>query len=149
MIQDSKFVKSVKSNAPKKGWKVEWHDGKYDNFFDEAWLPILSGAQESNRMVHFTKDKNQAGYWNLLTIELATETPPPVPKEGMPPKETKAPMPVDNKTRSVALSYAKDLANNGMILMGHIGVVSSLFERYCNGEIDATQLDTNLKAILK
>ena len=78
MINDSKFVKSVNSNAPKKGWKIQWQDDKYDNIFDESWLPILDEAQKTNRLVAFKKEKNQAGYWNIVSLELATETPEPV-----------------------------------------------------------------------
>ncbi len=81
MITDTKFVKSVTSNTPKKGWKIEWMDGKKDNVFDNAYLAILEEAQKSNRMVTVTKEKNDAGYWNIQTLELATLEATPTPAQ--------------------------------------------------------------------
>ena len=73
MIKDTKQVKSVNSNSPKKGWKIEWTDGKFDNFFDESWLPILDKAQKTQRSVYIEKEKNQAGYWNIIKLEQGVE----------------------------------------------------------------------------
>ena len=74
MIKDTKQVKEVRSNSPKKGWKIEWSDGKFDNFFDEAWIPILDEAQKTQHPVYIEKEKNQAGYWNIIVLKLADET---------------------------------------------------------------------------
>ena len=93
MIEDSKWVKSVVSNAPKKGWKITWHDDKYDNIFDESWLKILDQAQKGQRMIHFTKEQNQSGYWNIKTLELANleaqpQPAPEYPKDEVAPKDS-------------------------------------------------------------
>lgn len=106
MIEDSKFVQSVASNSPKKGWKITWADGKYDNFFDEAWLPILDSAQKNKRLVNFQKEKNAAGYWNLVSLELAEapsdepQAPVMYPKEEIGVKSVVTPKANDTRNRA-------------------------------------------------
>jgi len=100
MISDSKYVKSVDSNAPKKGWVITWQDDKKDFIFEEAWLKLLSKAQEEQRLVNFTKEQNAKGYWNIQTLVLAelpdtpstppqskSEPPTPVSNGNVPPRE--------------------------------------------------------------
>lgn len=91
MITDSKFVKSVESNEPKKGYVVTWTDDKRDFLFNEEWIDLCRQAKETNRMLTYTKEKNDKGYWTIMSLafteaptqEMTHETVP----EGMPPKE--------------------------------------------------------------
>jgi hypothetical protein len=129
MIEDSKFVKSVKSNEPKKGWKIEWHDGKFDNIFDESWLHILDEAQSNQRMVHFKKEKNN-GYWNIQSLELATiEAPTHLAEAAKQQGAVEAPK-VSLKDRAVCLSYAKDLAVADKIKLNEINDYADKFLMY-------------------
>ena len=112
MIKDTKQVKSIQSNAPKKGWKIEWADGKFDYFFDEAWLSILDEAQKSNTPVYIEKEKNQAGYWNIITLKPAEKSD--LVKEAVT-KGAEVVSITNTKDRAVAMSYAKDLAVAGKI----------------------------------
>jgi len=145
MISDSKFVKGVKSNAPKKGYKIEWADGKFDNIFDESWLPLLDKAQKENRLVTYEKEKNDAGYWNIKTLVLAEidsepvepQTPQDYPdKEDLPSQSvtSSAVKPTatvvktapkgarkDDRNASFALSYSKDICV-AALTGGHIKI---------------------------
>ena len=140
MIEDSKWVKSVESNAPKKGWKITWHDDKKDNIFDESWLKILDEAQKDNRLVHFTKEKNNAGYWNILNLNLVdgSELPPATEVETRHTDVKPDPV-ISTKNRAFALSYAKDIFV-ARIGAGHADIKAStiiqwatLFDNWLNG----------------
>ena len=89
MIEDSKFVKSIEAKSGGKSgtyWTVTWQDEKHDNIFNNEWLPILESAQENNRLVHFGKEKH-GQYYNIVSLELASETQPPK-ETGSDPKYT-------------------------------------------------------------
>jgi len=141
MIEDSKFVQSIISNSPKKGWKITWHDEKKDNIFNEAWLKILDQAQKEQRMVHFTKEKNEAGYWNILTLELASleaEAVSPKVEESAMPKE-KLPLIkyIDSETakiRSICVAYAKDAWIADKIEYKQIYSCADMFLKYIRNE---------------
>lgn len=107
MITDTKKVKEVVSNHPKKGWKITWQDGRYDNIFDNGWLEILEAAQAEDNPVTVQKEKNDKGYWNIVNLDLASMEDA-VKSEGV--KEVKHEANSDAKRdRSMALSYVKDL----------------------------------------
>uniref|UniRef100_A0A6M3IF96 Uncharacterized protein n=1 Tax=viral metagenome TaxID=1070528 RepID=A0A6M3IF96_9ZZZZ len=122
MISGSKFVKGVKSNAPKKGYKITWEDGKIDNIFDESWLPLLDKAQKENRLVTYQTEKNDAGYWNIKSLVLAEiDSEPIFPEapEDYPDKEVTSTATAvkstaqkrdTGKNGAFSLSYAKDVA---------------------------------------
>jgi len=156
MIEDSKFVKSIASNAPKKGQKVTWADGKTDIIFDQEWVALLNQALKENRLVHFTKDKNDAGYWNIQTLELAQlnkePTKPPIIESSMPPKQEKpteiSPMTPDKwaeKDRITRKSIERQTSLNAAIELGkamgvspltssQIIATAKLFEAYLEGQ---------------
>ncbi len=91
MIEDSKWVKSVTSNTPRKGYKIIWHDDKPDNIFNDAWVKMAEQALSEGKMLHYEKEKNEKGYWNITSLEFAGDAlsedhrPPP-----MYPKDEKA-----------------------------------------------------------
>jgi len=132
MISDSKFVKGVKSNAPKKGYKIEWQDGKFDNIFDESWLPMLDEAQKTNRLVTYEKEKNNAGYWNIINLYLAELDEEPqedlFPDEAVPEKGTSVPKKGTETAdarqhdihRQVALKCVVDLTCHGFMELGKL-----------------------------
>ena len=140
MIKDSKLVKSVKSNAPKKGWKIEWADGKFDNFFNEAWLPVLDEAQKTNRLVAIEKEKSPAGYWNIKTLRLVeapvaeapkAEVPdPPIVKEAVKMGARVVGDTSDARIRSMALAYSKDLVSAGKVELSDILKIANRFVDY-------------------
>ena len=134
MITDAKVVKSVNSNAPKKGWKIEWVDGKFDNIFDEGWLPLLDESIRTNRLVSFDKEKNEAGYWNIKKLELAT-LPEPEEKSEIVKEAVKQGSVVtgdtnDTRIRSMCLSYSKDLVVGGIVELKDILKTSDKFIKY-------------------
>lgn len=160
MIQDSKFVHSVNSNAPKKGWKITWHDDKKDNIFDESWLPILDQAQKEKRMISFQKEKNNAGYWNIMRLNLAEAQPPTQPQETareqavvqQAHEQHHGPATLTREqsiARMNGLTNATNLIVSGLFPAGEVGGVACQFEQYNLGIIDATQLDKNLSVYLK
>lgn len=72
MITDSKWVKDIEPKQGKKPYhQITWHDDKYDNIFDTDFLAIAESAKKDGRLVNFTKDKNQQGFWNITSMELA------------------------------------------------------------------------------
>jgi len=129
MIKDTKQVKEVRSNAPKKGWKIEWADGKYDNIFDEAWLSILDEAQKSALPVYIEKEKNQSGYWNIIKLELAPKDDHLV-QEAIKMGAEIIGSTDDPKIRSMCVSYAKDLAVAGKIELKDIPKYADSFLNY-------------------
>ena len=149
MITDTKYVQSVESNAPKKGHKIHWSDGKTDNVFDASWLPILEEARRGNLPVNISKEKNDAGYWNIKTLVIGTaQAPPPVsPPPAQPALTTPVVNPVikaakelgavpdkgDKKDRAMAISYAKDLAVAGKIEITDIRKYADKFVEYIVG----------------
>ncbi len=144
MITDSKFVKSVKSNAPKKGHKIEWQDGKFDNIFNAGWLPLLDEAQKTNRLVTYEKEKNDAGYWNITSLELASETPPPTkPIETEEERkamaqvrsEVKNPRNDGQTQRSISMSYAAGMASNKVIEPDKLLSYAEVINRWICGDI--------------
>jgi len=150
MITDSKFVKGVKSNAPKKGYKIEWVDGKYDNIFDESWLPLLDEAQKTNRLVTYEKEKNDAGYWNIKTLVLAEINEEPEKDDNFPFPDTPAVKTTPkkqisdrdklvefNRLCSMSLSYSKD-SNLKLLELGHIkaGDLESAIKAMADSNVD-------------
>ena len=81
-IQDAKFVKTVESNAPKKGMKITWVDDRYDTIFNDDWVKLCKQAVGGNRLVEFEKEKNEAGYWKITELKLGElSTPEPAPEK--------------------------------------------------------------------
>lgn len=125
-------------------------EGKTRVFDDlkEKWEII-----QPNKMIDFSMKKN-GQYWNVVDIKIATETPPPVqppiPEAGNPPKAETPP--AMSKNRSIArlngLNNACLLISNGMYPADCVGLLAYQFEKYSVGELDATKLDANMKAIL-
>ena len=50
--------------------------------------------------------------------------------------------------RQTSIKISAGLAENGMLPMTSIGLMASKLEAYCAGQIDATQLDTDIKGML-
>ena len=157
MIKDAKFVKSVTSNTPKKGWKIEWADGKFDNIFDEAWLPILDEAQKTNRLVAFEKEKNNAGYWDIIKLKLVdlpdTGSPPVQKPPAETPPKSERPNTTNNSIESqvafkgiVELIVADKVKVNGLVgvwalswAMDKLGAATEDIKKLADAEVKARE----------
>ena len=116
MISDSKYVKEIRSNEPKKGWKITWHDDKTINCFDKEMLSILKQAKEEERLVNYDIDKS-GSYWNFIKVELA-ELPdvPETPSSPETPQEVKqAPSREHDIHKQVAYKGVMELCANGIL----------------------------------
>lgn len=71
-----KKVASIEDKEGGRGtyWKVTWNDGKTDNVFNKEWLPLLEQSRDVGLKLSFTKEKNEKGYYNIVSLGAALET---------------------------------------------------------------------------
>ena len=83
--------------------------------------------------------------------ELPPPVKPPISEAGrLPEGAVKIQLTKDESIAKLnGLNNASLLASNGLIPVDSIGLLAYQFERYAKGELDATQLDTNIRALLK
>lgn len=163
-LEDTKFVKSVEAKLGGKSgtyWTITWEDGKHDNLFNKTMMDKCEEAQAKKLAIHYIKKKREGSqYFNIVSLDLVRDKlPPPTEAKMLPgheevikkakdkikPKEEK---PLDNKVRSMTLSYAKDICVASLFPLGNLGTLAFQLERYCLSELTATQLDANLNALL-
>jgi len=146
-IEDAKFVKEIKSNAPKKGDKVIWSDGKYDNIWDKKMLPILQEALKTDRLVAYTKEQNDAGYWNITELHLATvdetEDSPATNKPAESKDTIKKPTQGEDRQQQIMLQHATacafQAANAGWFPWEKVYSLAENTLKFYNGEITADE----------
>ena len=78
-------------------------------------------------------------------------TPQPVEtRAGAPPREVKPEQTKDSRiARMNATTAASNMISGGMFPAGDFGLLASQIERWNNFELDASQIDANLKKMLK
>ena len=81
MIKDTKLVKAIEEKKTTRGsyHKVIWMDDKSHNVFDAEMVATCFQALEGNLAIKYTTDKNDKGYWELLTAQIVTTEMMPEP----------------------------------------------------------------------
>jgi hypothetical protein len=150
-------IQSVEQEFTKNGAeyrKVTGVDGNgkqtTKNVFDN--LQDKWGLLQENATLEFKMEK-KGQFWNVADITPSLNPPnkPEVVEESMPPQDWKPEIPVDESSvriRSMCVSYAKDMADNGMIPIDSIGKVSEYMVGYVKGKLTGGELDKNIKALL-
>ena len=158
MIPDTKWVGDVEAKPGGKSgtyWTITWHDGKHDNIFNEAWKDLCEQAKAEGLAVHFTKEQNPKGYWNIVALELVSQvlpesTDPPTdmtpPKAHIPPpraEQTEAKVDTTRKSieRQTSLKCATEwciaqLQAGNPLKTTEIVSIAAIFESYLDSGLE-------------
>lgn len=128
MIDDTKQPQSIERKEGKKGYTLTWTDGKKDTIFDEVWAADVRLCVQNGWFLHFTKEKNDSGFWNIQTLEIV--------REGTPENNQNPETPCD-KQKSIesqqAAEYVTRLWESGKINEDH--PLAKKLINWCNGRL--------------
>jgi hypothetical protein len=143
MISDSKVAINIDEKQGAKGsyWTITWDDDKVDNVFKSEWAAIAE--QSIGEAISFTKEKAaNSKYYNIQSFSIGT--PKPKTPAAVATPAPRAPTIVredDSKVRSMAVSYAKDLAVAGKIELKELSTYANKFVDYIlNKEVTPNRL---------
>lgn len=150
LIEDDNYNgKEFKKVTLKNGQvvKVKW--GR------EGFLKAKWGELEEGRAFQFQMGEYKGNPFveDFYAVEGALPDPVAihVEEKAMPKPRDVAPQKLSREqsiSKMNGLNNSTLLASNGMVSMGSIGTLAHQFERYTLGEINADELDKNIKALL-
>lgn len=143
-------VVSVEDKMSAKGkpyWTITWGNNTKDNIVNPVFHKLICEAKNAGKEVKVAKEK-QGQYYSVVAVEVVDSQSPVAQDNTAQPVTNSSHAQNNDKVRSMALSYAKDIVCAALLNAEDVLVWAEIFYRYLNGDLVVEDMKV-LKLIMK